>query len=57
MVNKLDSETFTTEFESHWVTHKYDLLPHLNKKLTKLLAKKFKTSNIIDLLNISLFRQ
>ena len=30
MVNKLDSQTITSEFESHWVPHLYGFVPHLN---------------------------
>ena len=37
MVNKLDDQTFTTEFESHWVPHPYVIVPHLNIKLSNLL--------------------
>ena len=37
MVNKLDKETFTSEFGSHWVPHLYGFVPHLSKLLGKLL--------------------
>ena len=37
MVYKLDLQTFASEFESHWVIYLYDLVPHLSKKLCKLL--------------------
>ena len=37
MVNKLDDQTFTSDFESHWVPHSYGLPPHLNKNLHELL--------------------
>ena len=37
MVSMLDQQTFTSEFESHWEPHLYSLVPHLNKKLCKLL--------------------
>ena len=37
MVSKLDWQTYTSEFESHWVPHSYGLVPHLSKKLSKLL--------------------
>ena len=33
MVSKLDKQTFTGEFESHWVPHSYGLVSHLNKSL------------------------
>ena len=33
MVNKLDEQTFTSELESHWVSHLDDLVPHLSKLL------------------------
>ena len=31
-----DQQTFTSEFESHWVVHSCDLVPHQSKKLSKL---------------------
>ena len=34
---KLDKQTFTSEFDSHWVPHSYSLEPHLSKGLSKLL--------------------
>ena len=37
MVSKLDLQTYTSELESHWVPHLYGLVPHLSKKLSKLL--------------------
>ena len=36
MVSKLDLQTYTSEFESHWVPHSYGFVPHLSKKLSKL---------------------
>ena len=36
MVCNLDKQTYTSEFESHWVSHSYGLVPHLSKKLSKL---------------------
>ena len=36
MVNKLDEQTFKSEFEFHWVPHSYGLVSHLSKKLSKL---------------------
>ena len=36
MVSKLDEQTYTSEFESHWVPLSYGLVPHLSKKLSKL---------------------
>ena len=37
MVSKLDKQTYTSEFESHWVPLSYGLVPHLSKKkLSKL---------------------
>ena len=38
MFSKLDSQTFTSEFGSHCVIYSYGLVPHLSKKLTKLLS-------------------
>ena len=37
MVNKLDEQTFTSEFEFHSMPHSYGLVPHLSKALNKLL--------------------
>ena len=31
----LDKQTYTSEFESHWVPLSYCLVPHLSKKLSK----------------------
>ena len=39
MVSKLGSETYTSEFESYWVPLSYGHVPHLTKKLSKLLFK------------------
>ena len=36
-VSKLDYETHTCEFESHWVPHSFGLVPHQSKELRKLL--------------------
>ena len=36
MVSKLDKQTFMSEFDSHWVSHSYDVVPHQRKKLSKL---------------------
>ena len=36
MVSKLDKQTYTSEFESHWVPLSYGLVLHLSKKLCKL---------------------
>ena len=35
MVSKLALQTYTSEFESHWVPLSYGLVPHLSKKLSK----------------------
>ena len=37
MVNKVDEQTLTSDFKSHWVPHLYGLVPHLSKRLNKLL--------------------
>ena len=37
MVSKLDKQTYTSEFESHWVPHSFGLVPHRSKELRKLL--------------------
>ena len=36
MHSKLDEQTYTSEFESHWVPLSYGLVPHLSQKLSKL---------------------
>ena len=36
MFCNVDKQTYTSEFESHWVPHSYGLVPHLSKKLSKL---------------------
>ena len=36
-VYKLDEQTFSSEFESHWVPHSYDLWPRRSRTLSKLL--------------------
>ena len=33
--SKQDKQTFTNEFESHWVPHSHGLVPHLCQKLSK----------------------
>ena len=37
MVSKVDYQTYTSGLESHWVPHSYGFVPHLSKKLSKLL--------------------
>ena len=36
---KLDSQTFISEFESQWVPHPCGVVPHLSKILSKLRLK------------------
>ena len=36
-VSKLDEQTCTSEFESHWGPHSFGLVPHRSKELCKLL--------------------
>ena len=36
IVSKLDSQTFASEFESHWMPYSFGLVLHLSKKLSKL---------------------
>ena len=36
MVSMLDQQTYTSEFDSHWVSHSCGLVLHLSKKLSKL---------------------
>ena len=37
MVSKLDQQTYTSEFESHWVPHSFGLVLNRSKELRKLL--------------------
>ena len=37
MVSNLDLQTWKGEFEFYWVLHSFSLVPHLSKKLSKLL--------------------
>ena len=39
MVSKLDSQTYTSEFESHWVPHSFGLVLNRSKDLRKLLLQ------------------
>ena len=32
MVSKLDKQSFTSEFESHWVPHSYVFVPQKKRK-------------------------
>ena len=36
-VSKLDLQTYTSEFKSHWAPHSFGLVPHRSKELCKLL--------------------
>ena len=36
-VSKLDLQTYTSEYESHWAPHSFGLVPHRSKELCKLL--------------------
>ena len=36
MFSKVEQQTYTSEFESHWLPHSYVLGPHLSEKLSKL---------------------
>ena len=36
MVSKIDMSKPMSEFESHWVSHLYSLVPHISKKISKL---------------------
>ena len=48
MVGKHDLQTYTSEFESHWVPFSYGLVPHLSKKPSKLQKKKEKKKKGMD---------
>ena len=48
MVSKLNKQTFTREFESHWVPNSFGLVPQVSKKLSKLL---FNTNSICLILH------
>ena len=37
--SKLTQQTFTSEFESQWELHSYDLVLHLSKRLDKSLIQ------------------
>ena len=39
MVNKQDKQTYMSEFKSDWESYSYGLVPHLSKKLCKLLQQ------------------
>ena len=39
MVSKLDSQNYTSEFESHWVSHSFGLVLNRSKDLRKLLPR------------------
>ena len=39
MISKLDYQTLTSEFESHWEPHSFDPVPHRSKELCKLVLK------------------
>ena len=39
MVSKLNKQTFTSEFESHWAPHSVGLVPHRSKKLGRPYAR------------------
>ena len=47
MVSKLDWQTYASEFESHWVSHSYDLVLHLSKKLSKLLLQESNSFQVL----------
>ena len=40
MVSNLNSQTYMSEFESHWVLLSYDVVPYLKKKTNKKQKKK-----------------
>ena len=37
MISKINWQTYTSEFGSHWVPHSFGFVPHLSRKLCKLL--------------------
>ena len=50
MVSKLDKQTYTSEFESHWVPLSYGLVPHLSKSLVN-----FQNPTSLKRLNANIF--
>ena len=56
MVSKLDKQTFTREFESHWVPRSFDLVLHEAKSFVNYYNHKYKSitlrvSNLIPYLH------
>ena len=45
MVSKLDLQTYTSEFESHWVPHSFGLVLNRSKDLRKLLLVIWREKN------------
>ena len=41
MVSKVDLQTYTSEFETHWVPHPFGLVPNRSKELRRLLPRRF----------------
>ena len=51
MITKVDYQTFTSEFDSHWVAHSYGIVPHPSKQLSELLLPFLLTfTNFVDLI-------
>ena len=48
MVSKLDEQTFTSEFEFHWVPPSFDFVSYQSKKLCKLLCTQAHINLCID---------
>ena len=60
--SKLDKQTYTSEFESHWVPHSFSLVPHRSKEVCKLLdlgryGCKGYTSVALGYSEVTLFRE
>ena len=47
MVSKLGKQTYTSEYESHWVLLSYGLVPHLSKKLSKFPFNSMQTELLV----------
>ena len=47
-VSKLDLQTYTSEFDSHWAPHSFGLVPHRSKEFCKLLPWLFHFKHSAD---------
>ena len=47
-VSKRDKQTYTSEFESHWVPHSLGLVPNRSNELRKLLLPLYSTFSELE---------